>query len=963
MSAPIVYSGAVTGEGGILFKDNKFWVARRTPTRQTWINHIKNNGGQVVPLEKNADYMIADHVWKDAPQGSYSWKWIEDSVKKGKLLDADDYLIGGKPQEQAREDDRVLMEWVLRRERQGESILGNKIYQELAVKNPRHTFQSWRDRWVRKLSMKPRPNVPSEESKAQHAEEPEPMAGRQRTSASSQSQTPPSPAKQEKKSRMRFTAEEDRQLTEYVLEKTANTGKDRGNKVFQEHANEFPQHTWQAYRDRWIKYLKPADQEEGDDDEEIQQARASRSKTNDIQSSRNERPDVALQKPKENSKAVKEKTNIAAESPESSKGGSRNITQQQDDSASDSPGPIRRSPRNVKRMETQVEIDQQLNDENAQEEPQNVRASAAGKSDKQLPTKAGDTGTVLESREKFYPIYQDFIQRFTRIRPNFWPTVRNQSFHLWSLWQNVVAQKVDPAERDWQQIAENLGYDWVEHEGVENDLHEVYENHLAEFEQFLVEHEMDESDESEGDEDVPYEAAAVISFRDALDRGSEEKFNSSPPKQPSLKRTHEDALLLDQGYPDSSGKRQRISKDSEIPSTPDTKNGTAHLRRPVSAAVSPSDLRVSALPRSSSSRARQSAQKGRGVPDNGGRMITDSAKVHSRGRAVEPETQDFRYDPETQNLVFDTEMDDVQGESQVNTTASQQLQLESETGSPPVQPVINRVSARPTTPTPKRKAGTSPFVDSPDDEHDQSTPKARFGKGKNPLLADLEKQQQQQQHRRRSAGSPQSRSATAPQPKPQRQSMSRPAASHPPPPSFPSSSATSSKTTKPPPSSLRKPQAHQSPASVPAAAAATPKPTSSSAGDTVASGLAKLNEGIDKWVALGYAPSVARRALEATSWQDELVVVIIEPLKKGEPLPTDIEGVWTAKDDLKLQFLEEIKAAGGIKNISDEKQATKLEKKHAAFEKHLMNKHGERLIKKRKKWFRLKEQLGWGEKE
>ncbi|KAK7942704.1 TRF2-interacting telomeric protein/Rap1 C terminal domain-containing protein [Apiospora aurea] len=992
MSAPIVYSGDAAGEGGTLFQGHKFWLAQRTPMRRTWLNHIKvyprryflflaqstltspqNNGGQIVALEKNADFMIADHVRKDSPQGSYSWKWIEDSVKKGKLLDADDYLIGGKPEEQPRagpsapgkstrtpfteEDDRILMQWVLRRERQGESILGNKIYQELAIKNPRHTFQSWRDRWVKKVSMKPRPDVPCEEPEAQDAEETEPTASLQRTAASSRPQPTPSPVKQERKSRAKFTAEEDRELTQYVLERTANTGHDRGNKVFQEYADEHPEHTYQAYRDRWIKYLRPShlDDENENEEEEVPKARVSRSKTNAIQSTGFERPDLSLERPTVNPKTVKGRSNITVEKPQSSRrGNSHNLTQQQDVPAPDSPGHIRVSPRNLKKMETQVEVDQQLNEENffEEERPQDVQTPVATNKGKASPAKANYTGTLLQSKEEFYPVYQDFVQRFTRIRPNFWPTVRNQSFDLWDLWQSAVSQKLDRAERDWQQIAENLGYNWIEHEGVEDDIREIYENHLAKFEESLAEWENDESDDSETDEDAPDETTAVIGVSDAFDRNSEEQFNSSPPKQPSLKRTHEAALLSDLRYPDSSGKRQRFDRDSEIPSTPDTKNGTAHLRRPVSAAVSPSDLRMTTLPKSSSSRARQSAQKDQGVPDNGDRTIINSAKVHPKMRMVEPETQDFRYDPETQNIDFDTEMDDVQGESQVTVTASQQLHHESEPGSSPIKPA-HRELARPSTPTPKRKAGKPPFVDSPDDEHDQPTPKERFGKGKNPILADLEKEQHQKQLRRISAGSPQKKPIVAPQPKPQRQSVSHPAESRPPPPSFPSSSKPSSKSAKLPPSSSR-----NSKALPPASPAGTaPKPPASSAkDDPVASQLARLNRRIDHLVSLGYPPSVARRAQEATSWQKGLVNEIIEGLKKGEPLPTNIEGVWTAKDDMKLQSLLEYEAAG---DTSDEKQARKMGK----FKDHLMTKHGEAHMELRKIWYEDKKRLGWEEME
>ncbi|KAK6854238.1 hypothetical protein PG995_009331 [Apiospora arundinis] len=968
MSAPIVYEGAAPGQRGTLFKDKKFWVAHRMPARQTWRDHIKNNGGQTVALEKDADYLIVDHVWKNPPPGSYSWRWIEDSVKKGELLDPEDYLVGAKPEDQPRagpsapakgtrtpftgEDDRILMEWVLKREGQGESILGNKIYQELAKKNPRHTFQSWRDRWVKKIQFQPRPNASHDNPGSQHAEDPEPMTNRQDTAATSLSRPPPpTPAKIEKKSKVKFTAEEDRQLTEYVLERTAETGFDRGNKVFMEYADEHPQHPWNSYRDRWVRHLRPADEEEKE--EVVPRVRSSTRKKNATQSSRSEPPDAAQQTTSETPKSVTRQPDVAMDEPESSRGDSRNVKRHRDPSNSLSPDHMKHPPWNENNGETQEEVDHQLNDDNAQEYSQFARPSASGGNDQLLPSEAeDDVEPFPQTREQFHHDYQAFLKA-TDIQPNFWPTVRGQSFHLWDLWQHTVSQKVAPPERDWQQIAENLGYDWVRHDNVEHDLREIYEKNLAVFEESLVEFELNESGDSEGDEDMLDEAADVDSVSEAVGRNSEAHFNSSPPKQPSLKRTHEDALLSDQLYRESSGKRQRIHRDSEIPSTPDTKNGTKHLRRPVSAAVSPSDRRKSTLPKSS--RAQQGTQKDQDFSAHGDQMITGSAKVQSKGRVIEPETQDFRYDPETQNLDFDMEMDDIQEESQATMTPSQQLHHESS----PVKS-SRRTLGGPSTPTPKRKAIISPFLESPDDGHEQPTPKARFGKGKNPILSDLEKQHHQLG--RPSAGSTGDQSSIPPQPKPQRQSASRPAPSRPPPPSFPSSSAAPSKPSQlPPPSSLRKPQGSKP--SVPAAPAATSKPPPSSAKDPVATGIAKLNKIIDHWVALGYAPPVAQRALEVTSWQRDLVVEIIQPLKEGKPLPTNIEGVWTAKDDMKLQFLMQHQqdATSEKQDVPDDKQAKRIEKKCADFQKHLSNKHGAGHIKLRHDWYEKKKRLGWEE--
>lgn len=41
--------------------------------------------------------LIADHARKDAPRGSYSWKFIEDSVHEGVIQVEDRYQIGWAP--------------------------------------------------------------------------------------------------------------------------------------------------------------------------------------------------------------------------------------------------------------------------------------------------------------------------------------------------------------------------------------------------------------------------------------------------------------------------------------------------------------------------------------------------------------------------------------------------------------------------------------------------------------------------------------------------------------------------------------------------------------------------------------------------------------------------------------------------------------------------------------------------
>lgn len=94
-------------------------------------------------LDTQADIRIADHARKDAPPGSTSWRFIEESVKNGQLEDKDEYPAG--PQGVIRpattmsrtafsaEDDQELWKCVTEAEQNGGSLSGNKIYKDLAA--------------------------------------------------------------------------------------------------------------------------------------------------------------------------------------------------------------------------------------------------------------------------------------------------------------------------------------------------------------------------------------------------------------------------------------------------------------------------------------------------------------------------------------------------------------------------------------------------------------------------------------------------------------------------------------------------------------------------------------------------------------------------------------------------------------------------------------------------------------
>lgn len=165
--ATIVYSGVrgTASSAGTLFGGKKIWFSDRVPLKHHFKTQVEANGGIVVPLEKQADILIVDHARKNPPPGSHSYTYVEKSVANGALEDLDDHIAGppagtvrpvgsttmasrGGRTPFTEQDDQFLYDWVKTQEGYvGEK--GNKIYEELQRANPRHTFQSWRDRWLK----------------------------------------------------------------------------------------------------------------------------------------------------------------------------------------------------------------------------------------------------------------------------------------------------------------------------------------------------------------------------------------------------------------------------------------------------------------------------------------------------------------------------------------------------------------------------------------------------------------------------------------------------------------------------------------------------------------------------------------------------------------------------------------------------------------------------------------------
>ncbi|KAI9672969.1 MAG: hypothetical protein M1817_003133 [Caeruleum heppii] len=163
------------GSSAPLFEGRKFWFSQTVPTRSWMIEQVQANGGEIVPLEKYADVKIVDHIKsKNKPPGSYSFEYVTHSLRNGILEDLEKHAVGplegtlrpvgsARPTKGSRtpfsaEDDRILHKWVTDYQRKGGSILGNEIYKQLERANNRHTFQSWRDRWIKYVSLRPQPS-------------------------------------------------------------------------------------------------------------------------------------------------------------------------------------------------------------------------------------------------------------------------------------------------------------------------------------------------------------------------------------------------------------------------------------------------------------------------------------------------------------------------------------------------------------------------------------------------------------------------------------------------------------------------------------------------------------------------------------------------------------------------------------------------------------------------------------
>ncbi|MCJ1387555.1 hypothetical protein MMC18_000398 [Xylographa bjoerkii] len=261
--AQVVYTSA-TGDAdisGSLFRGAKFWFSHRVPSRSTFIEQVKANGGEVVLLEKFADVKIVDHLRQDNAPGTYSYQYIERSIRNGALEDLEDHRAGparnsirpagaiGQPTKGTRtpfttDDDQVIYDLIDETERKGGPVSGNEIYKQLGQINPRHTWQSWRERWVKILSNKPRPSrVPANAPPTPPTDQP-------------RSVTKGTPKAAAQPVVTAFTSE-DAQALLTVAESIGNILPENEVEAWQTWAENYPHHSAHEWRNFWKANIRP----------------------------------------------------------------------------------------------------------------------------------------------------------------------------------------------------------------------------------------------------------------------------------------------------------------------------------------------------------------------------------------------------------------------------------------------------------------------------------------------------------------------------------------------------------------------------------------------------------------------------------------------------------------------------------------------------------------------------------
>lgn len=543
-------------------------------------------------------------------------------------------------------------------------------HSNLIHKHPHHPWQSWRHRWVKKLSSVPRSRLLNGEQSPQSKDV---------LVASHREVTSPVT-----RSRTRFTVEEDDILLELIHDAIENHKPWTGYEPYKQLASEvstkillrypmpnneqLPQRTYESWRERALNHV---------------------AKQNRDRITRWEL-EASFDQSDEKDAPVDDVEDQQGRTIEDKAGPRLQVTDQEPETATFL---------TASRPSEEDDTHQSIDEDNNKQEPEDAISSSNAQILATFPvpdspgTSAG--GEPLTTKEQFYRDYNTFLES-VGITNRTIPTVMGKAITLWDLWRLVRSKKMATVELDWQQIAEDLDFNWVDWPPAPEEVRKCYEEHLAPFADAM----MNFNDSSDEDD----------SAEDNADADTEAPLPSSPPVFPSFGQLPAATNPKHQhlfSYP--SPKRRRIDRGREIPSTPDHVNGTWRLRPQ----GSPGKTSITSPLLDYEARSNTKNREGSQIRDGPAGL---PAQPLGRKRQLEPETQDFEFNPDTQVYAHDA-AGYSSNDSQKETTPSQQLLLEDA-----ITPMAQQ-QHDPLTPTPRSRLRGPIQSHSPDNDVAQQTRK------------------------------------------------------------------------------------------------------------------------------------------------------------------------------------------------------------------------------------------------
>lgn len=596
-----------------------------------------------------------------------------------------------------------------------------------------------------------------------------------------------------------------------------------------------------------------------------------------------------------------------------------------------------------------------------------------------LNSEVDENGSRL--RDQFYEDLRDYID-VSGAKIELHPIIDGRQFELWGLFSMATQQDCAAEDRDWEQVAQRLGFDWSSLTGCARGLKECYDRNLAEFEEAMGSFDDQDGTAMAEDEQVSRdgEDQPLVHTSDAV---TAPKRPSPAPLSPTyrssspiagVKRSFQQSSnpQSELGYPsDRSSKRRRRDRETAIPQTPEHKLGFSGFSKKIGSRAAVRDSSSPLKPRVDKTKPKgvYSAEDADAFLDDGIHDIQEIDQLPDPApagrRFIEPETQDFglamgceddvRQSIERDNIGDMTDEDD--------NSPSQQLRSELDAFSSPARPVPIRGNGTVSTnqmpvvePRPKRSGepanNTHTIVSNTVPNSGFAERAARNSPSsskatKRSLPQQYQRQQAVPSVARRPASTPVRNRTAAPPPLQSRSPVvARPtdvystqrsgAVNH-----QPNKRVSAASTRDVQSSAQRQNPSNRTPAS---SAPVTDLARTEDKADVPDFDKEYVDTQFEHFEALGYEPRHIGQAMEATSLQRGPMTVALQSLAAGKGIPQNAEGVWTDDDDEKLRKIREY-------DRRQKNGVTSLKSGESAREKAQSDSYKIFLLKKHGSWF------------